>query len=97
MDEQTIQQQELTNSPEPQQDFSQDIQPETENFDDYQEDYQEDFPEPDMSNSDVAIDENGDVNFSDDYLAEQEKHFFSERTEPPTPDEPAQAKYYTDD
>ncbi len=93
MDEQTIQQQELTNQPEPQQDFSQDIQPETENFDDYQDD----FSEPDMSNSDVAIDENGDVNFSDDYLAEQEKHFFSERTEPPTPDEPAQAKYYTDD
>ena len=50
-----------------------------------------------MANSDVAINENGDINFSDDYLAEQEKHFFSERTEPLVPEEPAPAKYYTDD
>lgn len=98
MDEQTTLQQEQINSPEPQQDFSQDIQPETENFDDYQDDYQEDFSQPEEDiNSDVGFDDNGDVNFSDDYLAEQEKHFFSERTEPPAPDEPEPVKFYTDE
>ena len=97
MDEQTTLQQEPINSPE--QDFSQDTEPE--NYDGYDDSYdepEENFSQTDgQTDSDVAIDDNGDVNFSDDYLAEQEKHFFSTRTEPPTPEEPSQPSYYTDE
>ena len=93
MDEQmTTQPQEQINPTEP--DYSQDAGAEPE----YYDEPQGDFSQPDeQSDSDVSFDDNGDVNFSDEYLAEQEKHFFSERTEPPAVDEPAKPSYYTDE
>ena len=87
MDEQTtLQTQEEINSPEPQQDFSQDIQ----------QTQQENI------NPEISINEDGEVDFSEDFLADVEKSFFGDRpakshNEETIPQEPTQPNYYTDE
>ena len=97
MDEQTtLQPQEQINSSEPQHDFFQDTTPEPQENFSQQETTEQGTP-------DLSINEDGDINFSDEFLSDVEKSFFGDKpaSQPegniPQQQQPAQQNFYTDE